>query len=110
MANGGGVKNGDTDTAVAANSELPPRTFKKDNSPIPVQCSIHTWMNAKIITFDHPYFAVTNEKGEFKIDNVPVGEEFTVYMWHESMSKKTDSGKVTTKAGEKTNLDLELSK
>lgn len=52
---------------------------------VDARCSIHTWMNAKIAVFDHPYFGVTNDKGEFKIENVPVNTELTVYMWHESM-------------------------
>jgi hypothetical protein len=106
----GGVKNGDTNEAIGSGVEWKPRTFKKDSNPIPVECSMHTWMNAKLITFDHPYFAVTKEDGSFEIANVPVGESLVVYMWHESTGKKKDMGKVTTKAGEKTQHDLEISK
>jgi hypothetical protein len=106
----GGVKNGKTDAPVAPMGKLEPRTFVKDSNPIPVQCSLHNWMNAKIITFDHPYFAVTNEKGEFTIENVPIDEELVVYMWHESMDNKKDVRKLTFKKGDNTIDGLELSK
>jgi hypothetical protein len=32
--------------------------------------------------FDHPYFSVTDEKGEFYIPNLPTGS-YTLTAWHE---------------------------
>jgi hypothetical protein len=111
----GGVKNGKTDDPVPPKvgdkpGRLKPRTFVKDSNPIPVQCSLHNWMNAKIITFDHPYFAVTNEKGEFTIENVPIDEELVVYMWHDSMDNKKEFKKLSFKKGDNTIEGMELSK
>lgn len=40
--------------------------------PINVECSIHPWMKAYVWVFAHPYFAVTDEEGNFEIKNVPV--------------------------------------
>lgn len=40
--------------------------------PINVECSIHPWMKAYVWVFAHPYFAVTDEDGNFEIKNVPV--------------------------------------
>ena len=41
---------------------------------IRLQCDAgHTWMNAWIYVFDHPYFAVTDDRGAFVIDDVPRG-------------------------------------
>jgi hypothetical protein len=85
-----------------------PYTFVMQGPPLLVQCDVHNWMTAKIITFEHPYFARTNDKGEFSIANVPVDEELTVYMWHESMDEKKSMGTVTTKKGD-TVKDLEIS-
>lgn len=50
--------------------------FRKDrrDRPVRVGCDIHTWMSAWIYVFDHPYFAVTNKAGEFRIENVPAGK------------------------------------
>lgn len=50
--------------------------------PILVNCDIHSWMKAYWLVLDHPYAAVTDKDGKFKIDNLPAGEhEFRV--WHE---------------------------
>ena len=40
-------------------------------------------MTAYWHVLDHPYFAVTNEKGEFEIKNVPAGTQ-KVVVWQEA--------------------------
>jgi hypothetical protein len=42
----------------------------------------HTWMSAYVAVFDHPYFAVTDAQGRFKIPGLPPGEH-TLELWHE---------------------------
>lgn len=57
-------------------------TEDKERLPITVKCDYHPWMTAYWLVVEHPYAAVTNEKGEFTIKNLPVGDhEFRV--WHE---------------------------
>ena len=48
--------------------------MSRKHRPVRVGCDIHPWMSAWIYVFDHPYFAVTDERGEFEIENVPPGE------------------------------------
>jgi len=48
---------------------------------VPMSCSIHGWMQGQIRVFVHPYFAVTNDKGEFEIKNAPAGK-FRIVMYH----------------------------
>jgi uncharacterized protein (DUF2141 family) len=36
---------------------------------------------------EHPYFAVTNEKGQFKINGLPTGE-YTLVAWHEEYGEQ----------------------
>jgi hypothetical protein len=57
---------------------------------IDASCSMHTWMNCKIALFTHPYCAVTKTDGTFEISNVPIDEELTVYVWHESFGANLD--------------------
>jgi len=48
---------------------------------IVLQCNIHGWMKASVRVFDHPYFAITDEDGNFEIMNAPVGK-FSLYVHH----------------------------
>lgn len=52
------------------------RRFAPDpqQRPIRVGCDIHPWMRGWIYVFDHPWFDVTDERGEFRIRSVPDGE------------------------------------
>jgi plastocyanin len=58
---------------------------------IRVFCDIHSHMSAFILVFGHRHFAVTDEDGRYRIDNVPPGT-YTVVAWNESTP--TDSRRV----------------
>jgi len=49
---------------------------------IDVQCDAHTHMRAWIVVRDNPYFAVTDDTGQFRIGEVPPGR-YKVVAWHE---------------------------
>jgi hypothetical protein len=42
----------------------------------------HAWMNAEILVVRHPYYAVTDESGKFKLTDVPPGG-YEIVAWHE---------------------------
>ncbi len=44
-----------------------------DPGPYTVRCDIHPAMMALILVVSHPYAAVANNDGEFRIENVPLG-------------------------------------
>lgn len=72
--------------------------------PVKINCDIHPWMTAYWLVTDHPYVAVTDKDGKFKIENLPPGEhEFRVWQekcgYVETAEFKRDL-KVTIKAGE----------
>ena len=52
---------------------------------IRVFCEIHSHMNAYILVFNHPYFAVSDDEGRYHIDSVPPGS-YNVIAWHEGTS------------------------
>ena len=54
----------------------------KQPGVVRVLCDVHTHMTAWIVAHDSPYFAVTDEQGNFKIDGIPPGK-YTITMWHE---------------------------
>jgi hypothetical protein len=42
----------------------------------------HVWMNAEIFVAPHPYYAVTDESGNFELTGVPPGD-YEIVAWHE---------------------------
>ena len=60
-----------------------PQALVAEGPPIQYKCTIHGWMTGYVRIFEHPYYAVTDENGNFEIKNAPVGKYRIVY-WHES--------------------------
>jgi plastocyanin len=58
-----------------------------------VFCEIHSHMNAFILVFSHPFFAITDEAGRYQIDNVPPGT-YNVIAWNEGVSSQPRSAAV----------------
>ena len=52
-----------------------------------VVCDAHPHMSAWMIVHDSPYYAVTDERGAFRIDAIPPGT-YKVIMWHEGFRTK----------------------
>jgi hypothetical protein len=52
-----------------------------------IQCDTHVHMNGWMLGFSHPYFSVTNGKGQFEIDQIPPGK-YTLVAWHEGYNIK----------------------
>jgi len=63
---------------------------------IKVTCDAHGWMHGWWVATDTPYFAVTDDKGNYTIANVPPGD-YTVEVWQEKLG--TDDQKVSVKDG-----------
>ena len=72
---------------------------------IQVTCDAHGWMKGWWYVTDSPYFAVTDEKGNFTIKGVPPGE-YTVEVWQEKLG--TQDQKVNLKAGDTAKADFTL--
>jgi hypothetical protein len=52
-------------------------------TPTLLSCSIHPWMKGYVRVFDHPYFAVTDEQGNFEIKDAPAGN-WNLVLWQEN--------------------------
>jgi len=70
-----------------------------------VFCEIHSHMNAYILVFSHPFFAVTDDAGRYRIEDVPAGA-YNVIAWNEG--RASDPKNVTVPGGGMTELDFEL--
>lgn len=74
---------------------------------IKVTCDAHGWMLGWMIVSDQPYVAVTDEKGDFTLKDVPPGH-YKLEVWHETLGKKVED--VAVKSKEETRLHIELAK
>ena len=57
---------------------------KAENKPVGVKCDFHNWMSAYHLPIAHPFGAVTDKDGNFKIENLPAGN-YQFKIWHESV-------------------------
>ncbi|MGC2193865.1 MAG: hypothetical protein WA628_04255 [Terriglobales bacterium] len=58
------------------------RTMNREGV-VDLRCNAgHVWMNAEMLVVSHPYYAVTDEDGNFKLTDVPAGE-YEIEAWHE---------------------------
>jgi plastocyanin len=79
----------------------------KQAEVVKVTCDAHPWMTGWVVVSESPYVGVTDQKGSFKIENVPPGT-YSLEVWHETLGPAKQQ--VTVKAGETVTVALELKK
>lgn len=68
------------------------RTMNREGV-VDLRCNAgHVWMNAEMLVVSHPYYAVTDEDGYFRLTDVPPGD-YEIEAWHEGW-KVTGQGSV----------------
>jgi plastocyanin len=70
-----------------------------------VNCDTHAWMRGYIHVFDHPFFAVTDDKGSFSVPNIPPGT-YTLKAWHEKAGLQSIEIKVPEEGEIRVNLEV----
>ena len=83
------------------------KVFGKAEFMFPIKCDVHPWMSAWISVMDHPFFDITGEDGEFRIESVPSGR-FTVEAWHEKLGTVSES--VLVSPGSESKISFTFSK
>jgi len=78
------ANNGTHNPNIAAQGQWKmPAALKEERAPIQYKCTIHGWMTGYVRIFDHPYYALTDDDGNFEIKNAPAGK-FRIVYWHEN--------------------------
>jgi len=86
-------------------SAAPPQVLAKPGR-IDLRCDAgHTWMSAYVYAFDHPFYAVTDASGSFRISGLPPGT-YNVEIEHEVLG--TTTRKVTVQATGTAKLEITL--
>jgi plastocyanin len=82
------------------------KSFKFDTpGAVPILCNVHPEMSAYLVVVPTPYFAVSDQTGTYKIENVPDGS-YTVIAWHEGAKNQSKPVSVSPDA----KADFTLSK
>jgi hypothetical protein len=82
---------------IPANGQVTKNLKGSETAFVPVQCSIHGWMNSWLLVREDPYVGISDDKGHLSIKNVPVGE-WTFVVWQENggyVTEATVDGKAT---------------
>ncbi len=67
------------------------RSYKFDKAGVvPLLCNVHPEMAGYVVVSPSPYYAETDESGNYKIDNVPDGT-YNASAWHEGAKVQTKS-------------------
>jgi hypothetical protein len=61
---------------------------EKDELGVSFSCDLHPWMRSYVCVSEHPWFAVSDARGEFAIRGLPPGE-YTLEAWHELYEKRS---------------------
>ncbi len=70
-------------------------------------CDVHKEMSAYIVVLQNPFFAVTNERGEFVIKDIPPGS-YMLRTWHEKLTPQNREVQLTE--GEEVKVDFRMTK
>ena len=97
----------------AVNFLVPPKLRKgipikftdSETVPMPVKCDIHPWMRARWLILEHPFAAVTDAKGKFKIAKLPAGD-YKFRTWHERAGYLNREWAVSIKSGKDTDAGV----
>jgi len=55
-------------------------TFEKPGV-VRILCHVHPHMEAFIVVKEHPFFGVTDKRGNYQLDNIPLGK-YRLELWH----------------------------
>ncbi len=70
---------------------------------IKLLCNIHPDMEGYILTLQNPYFAIPDEGGRYRIDNIPPGR-YVLRIWYARM--EGDPQQITVNTGQETVADF----
>ncbi len=73
------------------------KKFDKPEIMVKFKCEVHNWMNCYAGVTDNPFYAVSDEKGNFTIKGLPPGT-YTVEAWHEKYGTRDMKVTVADKA------------
>lgn len=78
--------------------------FVPQKLPVMIGCSMHFWMRAWVYVVKHPFFAVSDDAGNFRIDHLPPGK-CTLLVRHQDRAHE-ERFEVVVEAGKTAKLEV----
>jgi len=64
------------------------KSFSKTEVMVKIKCDVHSWMASYVGILEHQFYAVSDDKGNYEIKNLPAGD-YEIEAWHEQYGSKT---------------------
>lgn len=87
--------------------EIKSHKYTKEGCMSVLLCNIHPEMEAYVIVLQNPFFAVTDEDGNFSIKNIPAGK-YTLKVWNEKL--KSVNQEISVSSNGKVEVNIKLTK
>jgi hypothetical protein len=71
---------------------------------IVIRCDVHGWMQAFIRVDDHPFHAVSDATGSFRIENIPAGT-YHLEAWHEKLGLQNKTVRIEARKTERIEME-----
>ena len=86
--------------------EFTPKHLKNSNV-VAITCDRHDFMENRFYVVENPYFSISDQYGNFTIDQVPPGR-YDLVVWHPVLGEKKQE--ITVEPTESLELNFEFSK
>lgn len=90
---------------VAGPNQPVEHVFRPQKGPVMIGCALHAWMRAWVFVIRHPWFAVSDEHGNFRIEGIPAGK-YTLLLRHQDTGH-VERRQVDVSAGTTRNVVVE---
>jgi plastocyanin len=61
----------------------PAKVLVKESGTSELMCDIHADMSASVVALDTPYYAMSDDKGNFRFKELPKAYPWSLHVWHE---------------------------
>lgn len=75
---------------------------------VTIHCNVHPNMEAYVVVKDHPYFAVSDSRGNYTIKDIPLGK-YRLEVWHPELGTRSVPVELVRRE-EVLTIDLDLKK
>ena len=102
------VNSGYFNFAQTAQGQESIKSFEKPQVAVKFMCNVHPWMFSYMGVFEHPWFAVTDKSGSYKLPaGLPAGK-YTLVAWHPKAGEATQEINVGADEAKAVNFTLKV--